>query len=114
MRQYPSLYHIVRQKSDTVVSILRTTTLNVSFRRTLRGQNLALWYDLIKRVVLTPLSSNRDVFKWRETSSGQFTVQSMCQALFNNGQMFNHKLIWKLNLPLKIKFICGIWLKGLF
>jgi hypothetical protein len=28
-----------------------------------------LWYDLINRVVLTPLSYNRDVFKWRETSS---------------------------------------------
>jgi hypothetical protein len=59
MSQYPSLYHIVRQKSDTIVSILRTIPLNVLFRRTLRGQNLALWYDLINRVVLTLLSSKR-------------------------------------------------------
>ena len=113
MRQYPSLYHIVRQKSDTVASILRTIPLNVSFRRTLRGHNLSLWYDLINRVVLTPLSSNRDVFKWRETSSGQFTVQSMYQALINNGQMFNHKLIWKLNLPLKIKIFLWYLVKGI-
>jgi hypothetical protein len=42
-----------------------------------------------------------------------FTVQSMYQVLINNGQMFNHKLIWKLNLPLKIKIFLWYLVKGI-
>jgi hypothetical protein len=37
----------------------------------------------------------------------------MYQALIDNGQMFNHKLIWKLNLPLKIKIFLWYLVKGI-
>jgi hypothetical protein len=70
MRQYPLMYHIVRRKNDTVASILNTIPFNVSFRRALVGQNLALWYDLVNWVVHITPSSGRDVFKWTVTSSG--------------------------------------------
>jgi hypothetical protein len=37
--QYPSLYNIVRKKSATVATILRSNPLNVHFRRSLIGNN---------------------------------------------------------------------------
>jgi hypothetical protein len=56
--------------------------------------------------------NDRDVFKWRFTSSGQFNVKLMYRVLINNGQIFNHKLIWKLNLPIKIKIFLWYLVKG--
>ena len=38
--KFPSLFNIVRRKQDTAVVVLNSTSLNVSFRRTPRGQNL--------------------------------------------------------------------------
>jgi hypothetical protein len=54
--QYPSVYNIVRKKSDTVVNVLGTIPLNVSFRRSLQGNNLALWNDLVFRVMYVQLN----------------------------------------------------------
>jgi hypothetical protein len=36
----------------------------------------------------------------------------MYEVLINNGRMFNHKLIWKLNLSLKIKIFLWYLVKG--
>jgi hypothetical protein len=38
--QYSSLYNIVRKKSVTVTTVLRSNPLNVAFRRSLVGNNL--------------------------------------------------------------------------
>jgi hypothetical protein len=40
--QYPSLYNIVRRKSDTVAKVLSGVPLNVSFQRQLTGNNLVV------------------------------------------------------------------------
>jgi hypothetical protein len=74
MRQYPSLYHIVRRKNDTVASILSTIPLNVSFRRALVGHNLALRYDLVNWVVHITSSSHRDSL----SGGSHLLVSSLC------------------------------------
>jgi hypothetical protein len=61
--QYPSLYNIVRKKSDTVANVLGTIPLNVSFRGSLQGNNVALWNDLVFRVMYVQLNDQDNVFK---------------------------------------------------
>jgi hypothetical protein len=39
MVKYPTLYNIVRKKNVSVAQVLSTTSLNVSFRRALVGDN---------------------------------------------------------------------------
>jgi hypothetical protein len=113
MFQYPSLYQIVRHKSGTVANVFRYAPLNVSFRRSLVGQNLILWYNLVQRLVYVRLSTDKDCFRWNLTSSGQFTVQSMYRALINNDYVFQHKVLWNLKLPLKIKIFVWYLLKAI-
>jgi hypothetical protein len=60
--QYPSLYNIVRRKSDTVQSVLSTVPPNVSFRRFLTGNNLILWNNLVRRIMYVHLNDQKDVF----------------------------------------------------
>jgi hypothetical protein len=59
--QYPSLYNIVRRKSDTIEKVLSKVPLNVSFRRQLAGNNLTLWYALVQMIMPVRLNTNKDV-----------------------------------------------------
>jgi hypothetical protein len=61
--QYPSLYNIVRRKSDTIAKVLNRVPLNVSFRRQLTGNNLVLWHNLVNRIVDVCLNNNADLFR---------------------------------------------------
>jgi hypothetical protein len=45
--QYPTLYNIVRKKSASVNVVLQSNPLNVSFRRSLVGNNLMAWHHLV-------------------------------------------------------------------
>ena len=112
MEQYPTLYNIVRKKSATVATVFERVPLNVSFRRALVGQNLILWHNLVARLVHIHLSDEKDFFRWNLTLSGEFTVQSMYRTLLNNANVFHHKVLWRLNLPLKIKIFRWYLLKG--
>ena len=48
--QHPDLYNIVRKKSASVNVVLYSNPLNVSFRRSLDGNNLLAWHHLVARV----------------------------------------------------------------
>jgi hypothetical protein len=48
---------------DDVANVLGIIPLNVSFRRSLQGNNLALWNDLVFRVMYVQLNDQDDVFK---------------------------------------------------
>jgi hypothetical protein len=63
-QQYPSLYNIVRKGSDTIAQILSTIPLNISFCRYLSENNLALWNDLVFRVMVVQLNYSNDVFTY--------------------------------------------------
>jgi hypothetical protein len=53
---YSSLYHIARDKHVTVSKVLSSRPLNISFRRSLVGNNLILWLQLVARV--------SNLFRW--------------------------------------------------
>jgi hypothetical protein len=55
--------------------------LNVSFRRSLVGNNLQAWYHLVTKLVNVQLTDQRDHFIWYLKQNGQFTVRSMYNSL---------------------------------
>jgi hypothetical protein len=60
--QYPTLYNIVRYKSDTIASIMATSPPNVTFRRDLIGPRLIAWNSLLQRLDSVQLSYGSDEF----------------------------------------------------
>jgi hypothetical protein len=93
--QYPTLYNIVRRKSDTIAKVLIAAPLSISFRRYLSGNNLILWNNLIGRIALVQLVDTEDVFQWDLYQSGQFSIHSMYLALINNGLVPTNNISWK-------------------
>ncbi|WVZ51620.1 hypothetical protein U9M48_002747, partial [Paspalum notatum var. saurae] len=55
---------IVRKKYVTVASVLDSVALNISFRRTLVGDNLVSWYELVSQVANISLVKGNDKFRW--------------------------------------------------
>jgi hypothetical protein len=105
--QYPSLYNIVRKKSETVATVLRSNPLNVAFRRSLIGNNLQSWHHLVSKLVNFLLTDQRHHFIWTLKQNGQFTVRSMYTSLIARLPAPRKSVIWKLKLPLKVKIF--VW-----
>lgn len=61
--RYPSLYAIVRRRNDTFANVMRSVPLNVSFRRSLVGQNLDKWHSLCASIVHIDLTEESDTFR---------------------------------------------------
>jgi hypothetical protein len=55
MTKFPSLYNIERKKNASVAQVLSTIPLNVSFRRTLVGDNWAKWLQLVESIIMCAL-----------------------------------------------------------
>lgn len=91
--QYPSMYNILRNKSATVASIFGRVPLNVSFLRSLVGDNLLLGQSLVTQNANVKLNEENDMFKWNLTASVQFSIKSMYRALINNVIVFYNKLL---------------------
>ena len=72
-QQFPDLFNIVRKKSATVATVLRSVPLNVAFRRSLVGNNLLAWH--------IQLSDQKDTFRWILQQDGKFTIRSMYRML---------------------------------
>jgi hypothetical protein len=110
---FPALYNIVRRKSASVSSVLSTTPLNVTFRRSLMGANLQAWYNVVAMVANVQLTNQRDRFVWGYTRMGAFSVKSMYRDLLGVQAIPYNTFIWKLKLPLKIKVFIWYLYKGL-
>jgi hypothetical protein len=105
------LYRIVRHKHDTVAAVFSTVPLNISFRRSLRGDTLQSWYELIAKVADVRLNDREDKFRWGHTENGIFTVRSMYNTIIVQN-IWENRLLWKLKLPLKIKIFLWYLNKG--
>jgi hypothetical protein len=100
---FPLLYNLARRKNSTVAFVFSIVPLNISFRRGLVHQLRAQWFQLVTLVAYTNLTIIRDSFRWDLTANGLFYVQSLYQAILNNGMVRDNKDLWKLKIPLKIK-----------
>jgi hypothetical protein len=101
---YPNLYHIAQRKHVLVADVLSTSPLNIAFRRTLSGSKWNEWIHLCTRLIQVGLSTQSDRFKWDLTDSGVFSVKSMYLDYMNDHTPYLHKFLWKIKIPLKIKF----------
>ena len=82
--QYPALYAIARDKSNTIAQVLSSSPPNIWFRRDLIGPRLLSWHNLLSRLDSINLTQGRDVFHWKLTTSGSYTVDSMYHALMHS------------------------------
>ena len=76
--QYPALYNIARNKSDTIAEVLSDNPPNVAFRRDLIGARLASWHALQERLADIQLTDEHDEFRWSLTENSKVSVGSMC------------------------------------
>jgi len=60
--RFPNLFNIVRRKHATVVEILSSNPLNVSFRRVLVGDQLTEWFSLVASLVHVNLNEGMYIF----------------------------------------------------
>jgi hypothetical protein len=82
---------------------MATSPLNVFFRRALVDNNLNAWNNLVAQLVNVEIGEGSDTFRWDLTQTGKFSVKLMYSYLINTSPPFQHKKIWKLKIPLKIK-----------
>jgi hypothetical protein len=78
-----------------MATVLSSTSLNISFRRNLAGENLSDWHIIVSSLQDLHLTDQRDVFVWGLNVSGCFTVKSIYAALINN-RSGRHKIFGKL------------------
>jgi hypothetical protein len=88
----------------TVEDVLSMVPLNFSFRRFLNQNNRRLWNELVRRIMHVRLKDQADVFIWNLHQNGQYTIKSLYLALISNDVINMNKQLWKLKVPLKIKF----------
>jgi hypothetical protein len=72
------------KENVSVASVFRTIPLNISFRRGLVGNNLALWNRLVGRVADVRLTEVPDRFMGGFHQNGVFFVKSMYTALITD------------------------------
>ena len=110
--KYTSLYNIVRDPHATVTRVMATSPLNVSFRRALVDNKLVEWHNLVAQIAYVEMVEGSDTFRWNLTKSGLYYVQSLYLHLINTQPLFQHKMIWKLKIPLKIKIFLWYLQRG--
>jgi predicted kinase len=74
MKEYLSLYNVVRKKNVTMAQVLSNTPLNISFRRALVGKNWTKWLRLVGSI-LTIRLNEQDSFIW--TANKKFSVKNI-------------------------------------
>lgn len=106
--KYARLFNLVYHKQVTVAVVFSKGLTSIKFRRTLLGDNLVLWRDLVSDCSEVRLRSDNDKLVWLWSKSGVFSVKSFYLALRNQHFLFPFHFIWGLKLPLRIKIF--IWL----
>ena len=99
--KYPRLYNLVQRKNATVASVFSTIPLNIYFQRGLYDVNLIQWHALVAN---TNILDTDDTFWWNLHQNKSFSVHSIYEPLACDGHVTHDRLIWKLKVPLKIKF----------
>ena len=101
---FPSLYSIVRKKNTIVKSVLSSAPFNVAFKRSLVGVNLQAWHVIVAMVMNDQLTNQREILVCDLHQNGRYSVHLIYTTLMTSLVLLCNMQIWKLKLPLKIKF----------
>jgi hypothetical protein len=69
-----------------VHEVLSQSPLNINFRRILTGTKWVAWLHPCERLMQVNLTNEPDLFRWKPTTDGTFTVKSMYEDLMNEHQ----------------------------
>jgi hypothetical protein len=94
-------------KNSIVLLLFRTTSRSFGFRRTFNYYKYNLWLHLCQRLMSIQLSNEPHTFVWNLNKSCLFSVKFMYLDLMNGHTGFLRKYLWKIKIPLKIRFSCG-------
>jgi hypothetical protein len=86
-----------------LANVLANNPLNLEFRRVLSEPRWTAWLHLVQRLMFVNLNAEEDNFVWKLTTSGVFSVKSMCTVFMNGHMVYLKKYIWELKVRLKIK-----------
>ena len=103
-KQYSILYNIMQRKKDYLGTVFQLIPLNIQFRRLLVGERWNSWMHLVRRLIDVQLSDQPDSFHWKLARNGVFTVKSFYMDLIDFGPIPRSIHIWKVKVPLRIKF----------
>lgn len=102
--QYTTLYHIIRDRNDTLVQVLSSFSPNISFRGDLISPHLMSCPNLLSRLEPINLTQGRNMFCWNLTTSRSFTVYSMYHAFTHSEvSMDNNKNNWMSKISFEVK-----------
>ena len=73
---------------------------------------LVEWHNLVAQIAHVELVEGSDTFRWNLTKSGLYSVRSLYLHLIDTQPPFQHKMIWKLNISLKIKIFLWYLQRG--
>jgi hypothetical protein len=111
--QYPALYSIAHNKSDTIAEVLNTSPPNVTFRQDLIGERLASWHALQEQLANVQLTDKHDEFRWNLIENRIFLVDSMYKVLLHSeAPIHKNKYTWKMKIPLRIKVFAWYLRRG--
>ena len=85
--QYPSLYKIAQRRAAYVATVLKSTPLNIQFRRTLVGNRWEAWLHLVRTLMDVHLYRQQDQIHWKLTRNGVFSVKSMYLDMINSASI---------------------------
>jgi hypothetical protein len=108
--QFLNIFNIVHNKTSPVAEVMSHANLNLSFRRPIVGIKLVELQNLVHFLAPVTLNPLRDTFVWGAHRDGTFSTRSMYYILINNPNYNSNCVLWKLKLPLKIKFF--LWYLG--
>lgn len=111
-QQFPSLYRIALNRKASFADVLGANPPNIAFRRAIVGNRLVAWLELCHKLESVNFVDQADSFTWNLNSSGSYSMKSLYKSLINNDCQFRHKVIWKLKVPLKIKFFAWYLCRG--
>jgi hypothetical protein len=93
---------------------MATSPPDVTIKRDLVGHRLVAWNALLQRLATIQLSTAPAEFHWNLHKNGEFSVDSMYNALIHlNIPVDDNKMTWKMKIPLKTKVFrwylrCGV------
>jgi len=119
---FPNLFHIAVRQDLEVVEAWVEGQWFLEFRRQLNGILWEEWSNLMLLLDEVSLSDGRDEVFWALERSQQYSAKSLYNLMtFGGVQDVQMMLIWKCNIPLKVKIFlwmaihdriqCGVQLK---
>jgi hypothetical protein len=110
---YPVLFDMCSRKSISVHEVWSEGWV-IHFQVIPQGIIRSQWYELAVKLNSISLNNDKDLPVWKWTANKMFSVKSVYDHMTRNDSGVAYKRVWKVNIPEKIKKLCGYLNKKLF